>query len=459
MFKQILSLIGFTVLVSSCTRSSFTDEIRAPRIVPPSTKSVSDALVQIRVPTAFKAVTTKVRIDSLTGDTYGLFQLWDEKRTASSILMRIDPNGHETEIARSAQDETIIDFDANGGKIILLRSQFTNILDPHYKMPCRELMIEKISSSVKSVLFFDPQQTNALIYDKESNPRLVKVPDPQKTVFFVANESVRFAGVAFAGDKIFLATTGAYGNKVYSLNQDLSIEWGTSLRPRTDFREFEHYASAPKLSVDGDFIFVASVVQREEIDILRKHLNSPLPLEFEQEQGVLAQRVDLLGKISESNIYSQGMYFTLTSIKTENEFRYILGNIITPDGWRGSLMKIDSHGRIKWKTELSPFGESSFNDMFVRHNEVVVGGDCGSRQVRTGSVVEYADACLLKIDSEGKLLTKTYFGTARNDGIVSMDFSEGRILLGGYTDGPVTHTADNDASAGFQKAFFGLLKP
>jgi len=414
--------------------------------------------VQLRVPTAFHAVTTKVRIDSLTGDAYGLFQLRNEKRT-SSMLMRIDTNGHETEVARSAQDEVIIDFDAKGGEIVLLRSHLTNILDPLFKMPCRELKIEKISSSVKSVLFFDPQQANALIYDKAANPRLVKFPDPQKTVFFVANESVRFAGVTFAGDKIFLAATGMYGNKVYSLNQDLSIAWGVSLRPRTDFRIFDHYALAPTLSVDGDFIFVASEVQREEIDILRKHLNSPLPLEFEQEQGVITQRVDMLGKISESNVYLQGGFFILSSVKSENEFRYILGNIITPDGWRGSLLKIDSQGRIKWKTELSPFGDSSLNDMIVRDNEVMVGGNCGFRQVSTGSIVEYADACLVKIDSEGKLLTKTYFGTARNDGIVSMDLSEGRMLLGGYTDGPITHTADNDASAGFQNAFLGWLKP
>lgn len=166
-----------------------------------------------------------------------------------------------------------------------------------------------------------------------------------------------------------------------------------------------------------------------------------------------------MGKISESNIYPQGRYFSLTSVKTENEFRYLLGNIITPDGWRGSLLKIDSQWRIKWKTDFSPFGESSFRDMIVRDNEVVVGGNCGSRQVRTGSVVEYADACLFKIDSEGKPLTKTYFGTARNDGIVSMDFNEGRLLLGGYTDGPITHTADNDVSAGFQNAFLGWFKP
>lgn len=444
---------------SGCSNSSTNDGAPDNSGGRPPYEKAENVFDSFAVPTAFHSETSKVKIDSSSGDVYGLIQLNDKKKTSSRLIKFSADSKLATEIARSSSQDIIMDFDVSAGEIVLLRSSISSFVNQDFEMPYRELKIQKLGLSAKSITFFDRNQPKSFIYNKNGDPRPVQLPDVEQTLFLVGHESIQFARLLILDSGILITTTGLAGEKAFLLNHDeLSVIWDVVFNPRTDYRDEKLYAEAPLVTMDGGSISVASKVLREEIPIISRHLATDIPVEFNFRQGSLLQRLNISGKILDSKAYLSADYLSLTSLKAKNGNRFLLADIASPDGWKGSIVKVGNEGQVQWKTELSPYGESSFSDMVVGEGPIFVGGKCGFQQVTTGSVVTFADACLLTLNSDGKIIADRYFGTERNDGILSMDHLGDRLLMAGFIDGPITHTADQDENAGFQTAFLGWLK-
>lgn len=460
MLKQILSLIIVGQTLCSWSKSTSgvgEEEHKAGRSTYEKLGTVVDSFA---LPQAFFSITTKVKVDPIRGDIYGLVQQNDGKKI-TTILVKVDRDTKATlEVARSNADDLIIDFDVRDGEVVYLNSQIASIANNNFELPYRQLKITRMGRTAATVTFFDRNQSKAIVYDKDENTRPVQLPDDARTLFLVGHETIQFARLMILSTGILLTTTGVTGEKAFLLDlQSLAVIWDKVVSPRTDYRDERLYAEAPLVvSEDSDFISIASKVLREETKIISKYLLASLPVAFSSRQGVLLQRLDMKGDVVESNAYLFADYLSLTSLQTKNGHRFVLADVTSQDGWKGSILNVSVSGSIQWKKVFSPYGESSFGEMVVVENQIFVGGKCGFRQVSTGSVVEFADACLLTLDMNGKLTGSKFFGTDRNDAIVSMSPLGDRFIVGGFVDGPITHTADQDQSAGHQSALFGVLK-
>lgn len=460
MRKQILSLIAIGQILCSCSKSTSGSGDVEPKSSRPAYEKLGTAIDSFLLPAAFHAVTSKVKTDPVRGEVYGLVQLNDGKKT-TSVLFKVNVGGKATsEVARSNAKALIIDFDVHDGEVVYLSSQVSPLVNSDFELPYRELKVIRLGETATTVTFFDRSQSKAVVYDKDGNSRPVQLPNDAHTLFLVGHESIQFARLGILNTGVLLTTTGATGEKVFLLDrQSLAIVWDKTVSPRTDHRDERLYAEAPLMvAEDNGFVSVASKLLRDETKIVSKYLSIDLPVEFNSRQGVLLQRVDMRGNIVESNAYLSDDYLSLTTLRARNGNRFILADLSSPKGWKGSILKISAKGNVQWKEDFSPYGESSFNDMAIAEDQVFVGGKCGFRQVSTGSVVEFADSCLLTMDGNGRLMASKFFGTDRNDAIISMSFQNDRLIVGGFADGPITHTADQDQSAGYQHAMFGILK-
>ena len=104
--------------------------------------------------------------------------------------------------------------------------------------------------------------------------------------------------------------------------------------------------------------------------------------------------------------------------------------------------------KISWSKAIDIQDEDSVESMAIVDGQfLAIGGSTGWLQVPTMSVVKHGDAFVLLTDFDGNVKGKKIFGTPRNDYVGSIiDLGEGKLLLGGGKDGPITHDGDRDKS-------------
>lgn len=102
--------------------------------------------------------------------------------------------------------------------------------------------------------------------------------------------------------------------------------------------------------------------------------------------------------------------------------------------------------QISWSKAMDIQGEDSVESMaIVDGHDLAIGSSTGWLHVPTMSVVKHGDAIVLLTDFDGNVKGKKIFGTPRNDYVRSIvDLGEGKLLLGGGKDGPITHDGDGD---------------
>lgn len=427
-------------------------------------QEVSQVLRPFHLPKPFVALMTKVKVNE-DGSAYLLMQeLGAQSDVLVSTLLKVPSAQTEPiEIAKSDQNSVIIDFYARNGQLVLLKSRMAEgLYGRNFVTDYRELVIEKFISDrlVQSKLFFDSNQEKAIYYDGNKQPQPVRVKDPKRTLYFKPVELVDYARVYIATNgQVFLTVSSDIGNKLYSLSDKLEVHWDLLIKPFVA-SYFQLYDKAPWISETEEGLSVATEAIHDQLDILKTG-SAATKVSGNFSQGVLFEDVSWSGAVLSRSIHFLADQLYLQNFQTKDHRKVLLGTRSDDQGSKGILVLFSKESQSpSFQIDLRPKNESYFTELafFSDGNStdgILVGGKCGFKQVSTGSIVEPADACLMKLDSNGNILSTRTFGTTRNDAVTALDVSGERALIGGVINGPITHTADQDPSQGYQEAFAG----
>lgn len=147
---------------------------------------------------------------------------------------------------------------------------------------------------------------------------------------------------------------------------------------------------------------------------------------------------------------------------------YLAGAVVGQPNAEGNTdddlwyMKIGRrNGEVNWDKRLN-LSREDYSDSILSlgNGEVLIGGRTNFVQVKTGSIVEAADAFVLRVDANGQELGRVVFGEERDDSVSALVLMpDQRVVAAGILAGPITHDADQDPFGRHADGFLKVLAP
>lgn len=396
----------------------------------------------------FGAVTA---VRSARGSRFALVQMHEKKGDPiRSVLLERTAKGEVLERYSSAENEVIIGFDVNEKELCLLRSQPTEVKDPVTKQKYVDLRVQCEGTALgKPIVFHDEKIVlEAKYYGKTGGQLPYVSPKANATVFHARDLQRPFAQLKLVGDnEKILVISGDFGERLYKLKGDSTIDWVQELRPLTEiFVKGGVPQSAPRLAVANGRAIVVGGFVAEEHPILTAHYGKArqIPLGQGNSQGLLVSAWELADK---------GTLLWQQTLAGKNELTpadVAIGTdgftILAQLGERGRaswLARLGLDGVERWQRDLTSKNQITRLNAIVERTELIVGGSCRSSEGDDGRVVEGAQGCVLRFTAANGTLTSTKeFGLTRHDAILALEAIEGgKILIGGFINGPIARTS------------------
>lgn len=267
-----------------------------------------------------------------------------------------------------------------------------------------------------------------------------------------------------AGENVYLAAY-THGVKLYNFSSNLEMSWSRQVMPLLA------YVSGRKIKLALDEfnnIHVAlSLWHQSEITAWENHFAKTLARESAVSSFFIAgfsPKGDL--KISRAfgkdhALYPAGLAVkdgTLTAVSTsriQNKFK----DSNHTQEWNIIFFRAEMNsGRILDYKVLETQRDTYISDFRVNaagHSYIT--GTNDFIQVNTGSVVEFGQAYILKVDEHGRKLSYLNFRGHRHTRIESIALlGLDRLIFGGFFNGPITHTGDADKKQNFQWGMLGV---
>lgn len=463
--KKYIFYPVFTFLIlSGCSKS---DDSSGPNKNPENTvqkNSVEESISAYKIENYFWSYVKKVKRSNNATIALQYYRT-SSKSKIQTKLIKVYDNGRFQELVLS-DDETWLDFDIkpNGEDIVGLISKEETVLDPDFGLSLKKLVIQIYSGDKvdKQFQFSDSLRLTAVKYDKSGNARLSKHYDNTEDLFLTSSAMVDFARIAAGEDRVYLSVCGTMGFKAFAFDQNGKELWQNDLVPLSDFNTVIVDKEAPYIALVGDMLFSATEITDDEEIIFEKHFGINVVWPSGPKYGVVVQSISTSSRQRSVVLAKGNGNIFLNNIALSKIGDVTLFGLVGTAGGPGARSAIakmyDQNLKPYFEIDLGIQKETSGLSLNMTKDGFYVGGKYGSSQVSTGSVVEYADAFIVKYSWDGLQIRKKYFGTDRDDsvGTIFLGPSE-ELYVGGMLDGPITHTADQNPEFGFSKSLFGVL--
>lgn len=445
-------VLSFIFLVSGC-RSQTDKSIEEN---PDDAKTEISTWKAVREFPANQHFFTYVRKSVAFGESiYSLFFFKQNAESPfSSAMLAHSTNGVELPSPKLPDQVKLLDFDFSpSGRLIQLGYEITDETLDDFNLKELSVFID----SKKAFTFFDSKQDLAVRYDETGKTSASKPFVPNRTLFFTTRESTWFARVRATEDKIWISAFGQFGIKLFCFDFSGRELGQVELIPLTSFSGLLVDSDAPEFDIGNDRVIAVVHINKLDSPIVKSHLGIDLKWEGAEYQAFVQSFDFNLNKKTKRLLFTPENFLGPKVSVGDDRF-VVFGSVGGAGTRKAKAIVLGYDFNDQFQTEFSLENETEITAATFYKNRLLVAGGTGSIQVSTGSVVSPANLFVAEIPPGGTVKPILRFGSERNDGATSLIEIGSSVFISGYKDGPITHTADEDKSQGYQNWFIGRLE-
>ncbi len=275
------------------------------------------------------------------------------------------------------------------------------------------------------------------------------------TPVFADSSSV--SAVSGVDEDTIISAFACFQHVVLRLNSEQELLWTKQLTPPLPSRWLYNFSLMTQ-EADHDVQLLLDL-EDEDAAAAASHLG----VKALGETSFLVAINSSSGEISSARVLPIEPDSRISAIQAHSEFLYAVGTLSKDNPSRRSKKQNDLLVKAFDLSKLSTTWSRTFNFgneqlpmalAVTDQDQLIVGGCFGHVVVDMGSWVEFPDAFLAAFNAnDGDLIGGKVVRSDRKDSVRSVVIEGDDLLFGGIIDGPITHTADSDATLGYSKGF------